>query len=239
MVIPLDALRKDRVAIVTGGSRGMGRETIHRLAVLGYAVVVNYLHDQRTAESTVDAVLEGGGAVVAIRADVSDVLDVERLFDQTIETFGAIDAVVHAVRGHVAPAPLTEVAFDDFDEMCRTNIRATFMINRMAARQLRKGGAIVNLLSSVAPSVLPSYGGYVTTTAAVGALTRVLALELRDRDITVNGVSLEVDKPCAPSRVAEVVTYLLGDEGHGISGQVIHLDDRAGRELDAVNAQPR
>jgi 3-oxoacyl-[acyl-carrier protein] reductase len=239
MVIPLDPLRKDRVAIVTGGSRGMGRATIDRLATLGYAVVVNYVHDQRTAESTVDAVLEGGGAVVAIRADVSDVLDVERLFDQTIETFGAIDAVVHAVRGHVAPAPLTEVTFDDFDEMCRTNIRATWIVNRMSARRLRNGGAIVNLFSSVDASVLPGYGAYATTTAAVGALTRVLALELRDRDITVNGVSLDVDKPCAPSRVADVVTYLLGDEGNGISGHVIQLDDRTRRELDEDQLETR
>ena len=201
-------------------------------------MVVNYVHDQRTAESIVDAVLDGGGAAVAIRADVSDVLDVERLFGQTIETFGAVDAVVHAVRGHVAPTPLTEVALDDFDEMCRTNIRATFIVNRMAARQLRDGGAIVNLFSSVGASALPGYGGYATTTAAVDALTRVLALELRERDITVNGVSLEVDKPCAPSRVAEVVTYLLGDEGHGITGHVIHLDDRPAR-LDEAPSQPR
>jgi 3-oxoacyl-[acyl-carrier protein] reductase len=225
MVIRLDAQRLDRVAIVTGGSRGMGRETIDRLATLGYAVVVNYLHDQPAAESVVDAVFDGGGAVVAIRADVSDVLDVEWLFDQTIKMFGAIDVVVHAVRGHVAAARLTEVAFDDFDEMCRTNLRAAFVVNRMAARQLRTGGAIVNLFSSVGASVLPSYGAYATTTAAVGALTRVLALELRERDITVNGLSLEVDKPCAPFRVADAVTYLLGERGHGITGQVMHLDD--------------
>jgi 3-oxoacyl-[acyl-carrier protein] reductase len=228
MVISPDGLGKGRVAIVTGGSRGMGRETVERLASLGYGVVVNYVHDQRAAESTVDAVLESRGAAVAIRADVSDVLDVERLFDQTIETFGAVDAVVHAVRGHVAPAPLTEVAFDDFDEMCRTNLRAAFVVNRMAARQLRNGGAIVNLFSSVDASALPRYGGYATTTAAVDALTRVLALELRERDITVNGLSLEVDEPCAPSRVAEAVAYLLGDEGHGITGHVIQLDS-AGR----------
>ena len=237
MVFSPDGLRKGRVAIVTGGSRGMGRETIQRLAGLGYAVVVNYVHDQRTAESTVDAVLEARGAAVAIRADVSDALDVERLFAQTIETFGAVDAVVHAVRGHVAPTPLSEVAFDDFDEMCRTNLRATFIVNRMAARQLRSGGAIVNLFSSVAPPALPAFGGYATTAAAVDALTRVLALELREREITVNALSLEVDKACAPSRVAEVVAYLLGDEGDGITGQVINLDDRPG--LDLAGSQPR
>lgn len=225
-------LVKGRVAIVTGGSRGVGRETIQRLASLGHAVVVNYVNEQRTAEATVEAVLERRGAAVAIRADVADVLDVERLFTQTIETFGAVDAVVHAVRGHVTPTPLTEVALDDFDDMCRTSIRATFIVNRMAARQVRNGGAIVNLLSSVGTSALPAYGAYAMTAAAVDALTRGLALELRERDITVNGVSLEVDKPCAPSSVAEVVTYLLRDNGHRISGNVIHLDDRRAEEND-------
>jgi 3-oxoacyl-[acyl-carrier protein] reductase len=234
MVISPGGLGKGRVAIVTGGSRGVGRETVQRLASLGYAVVVNYVHDQRTAESTVDAVLEGRGAAVAIRADVSDVLDVERLFDQTIETFGGVDAVVHAVRGHVAPAPLSEVAFDDFDEMCRTNLRAAFVVNRMAARRLPSGGAIVNFFSSVAPPTSAAFGGYATITAAVEALTRLLALELRERKITVNALSLEVDKACAPSRVAAVVTYLLGDEGDGITGHVIHLDDRP--ELDLAGS---
>jgi 3-oxoacyl-[acyl-carrier protein] reductase len=226
--------QRERVAIVTGGSRGMGRETVERLASLGYAVVVNYVHDQRTAESTVESVLEGGGAAVAIRADVTDVLDVDRLFAQTIETFGTVDAVVHAVRGHVAASSLTDLALDDFDEMCRTSIRATFIVNRMAASLLPSGGAIVNLFSSVGASALPAYAGYATTAAAVDTLTRVLALELRESDITVNGVSLEVDKPCAPSRVAEVVTYLLGDDGHGITGHVIHLDDKPVPDIGQV-----
>ena len=226
--------QRERVAIVTGGSRGMGRETVERLARLGYAVVVNYVHDQRTAESTVESVLEGRGAAVAIRADVTDVLDVDRLFTQTIETFGAVDAVVHAVRGHVAASSLTDLPLDDFDEMFRTSLRATFIVNRMAASLLSNGGAIVNLFSSVAASALPAYDGYAPTAAAVDTLTRVLALELVERDITVNGVSLEVDKPCAPSRVAEVVTYLLGNDGHGITGHVIHLDDTPLPEVGRV-----
>jgi 3-oxoacyl-[acyl-carrier protein] reductase len=239
MVISADQLRTGRVAIVTGGSRGVGRETIRRLAGLGYAVVVNYVHDQRTAEATVDAVLESRGAAVAIRADISDALDVERLFGQTIETFGAVDAVVHAVRGHVVPHTLTEVALDDFDEMCRTSLRATFIVNRMAAHQLSAGGAIVNLFGSVEAAAVPSYGGYATITAAVDALTRLLARELRERDITVNAVSLEVDMACAPGRVADVVTYLLGDEGHSMTGHVIRLDGRPAPELDQAQGQHR
>ena len=152
MVIAAGSSPGGRVAIVTGGSRGVGREASRRLASLGYAVVVNYAHDQHTAESTVEAVLGDNGTAVAIRADVDDDLDVERLFDQTIEEFGAIDAVVHAVRGRVTATPLTEVTLDEFDAMCMTNVRATFVVNRMAARQVSNGGVIVNLSSSVADS---------------------------------------------------------------------------------------
>ena len=170
----------------------MGRATVRRLASLGYAVVVNYVHDQQAAESTVEAVLDARGDAVAIRADVADELDVERLFTQTVETFGPVDAVVHAVR-HQA------------------NARGAFIVNRAAARDVRRGGAIVNVFSS-------------TTTAAIDRLTRELALEVRDRDVTVgNAVSISVGKPCAPGSVAEAVTYLLSDAGHGITGHVIRV----------------
>ena len=94
-----------RVVIVTGGSRGVGRETVQRLASLGYAVVVNYVHDQRTAEATVEAVLKARGAAVAIRADVADALDVERLFDQSAETFGVVDAVAVLSHHRIACVP--------------------------------------------------------------------------------------------------------------------------------------
>ena len=212
-----------RVAIVTGGSRGVGRETIDRLASLGYAVVVNYVHDQRTAESTVEAVLAARGTAVAIRADVADDLDVERLFAQTIETFGTVDAVVHAVRGHVTETALTEVALEEFDALWRTNLRATFIVNQLAARHVRDGGAIVNVSSAVSAAALPRYGAYATTTAAMDALIRTLGLDLRERNITVNGVSLQVGEPCAPGRLADVIAYLLSND-HTITGHVLRLD---------------
>ena len=81
-----------------GGSRGIGRETVLRLTLSGYAVAVGYAHDQRAAESIVETVLARDGAAVAIRADVTDDLDVERLFAETVETFGGVDVVVHAVQ---------------------------------------------------------------------------------------------------------------------------------------------
>jgi 3-oxoacyl-[acyl-carrier protein] reductase len=94
----------ERVAIVTGGSRGVGRQVARRLARRGYAVVVGYANDQRDADRTVDEILAAGGCAVAVRADVTDLLDVERLFAETVEAFGGVDLVVHA-----APRPGTLV----------------------------------------------------------------------------------------------------------------------------------
>jgi 3-oxoacyl-[acyl-carrier protein] reductase len=208
---------------VTGGSRGIGRAVVGVLASRGYAVVVDYLHDQRCAESTVETVLAGNALAVAVRADVADDLDVERLFAETIETFGAVDVVVHAVRGRAGATSVADSDPVEFEALCRINTRASFLVNREAARRLRDGGSIVNLTSSTVDTALPSYGVEATTSAAVEALTRVLALELRERDITVNAVSIDVDRPCAPDRVAEVVVSLLGD-GNGPTGEVISVE---------------
>lgn len=195
------------------------------LAAWGYAVVVNYLHDRRAAESTVEAILAANSDAVAIRADVADDLDVERLFAETIAVFGGIDVVVHALGSPVIATPVAEFDLDVLDALVRINTRATFIVNREAARHLRNGGAIVNLTSSANSSSLPAYGLYAATKAATDVLTRALALELRERDITVNAVSLEVNMPRAPDRVAGVVAYLLTDRGHRLTGHVLRIDD--------------
>jgi 3-oxoacyl-[acyl-carrier protein] reductase len=204
MTCPRDGVAADRVAIVTGGSRGTGRATIDRLASCGYAVVVNYLHDQRAAEATVDAVLALRGAAVAVRADAADDLDVQRLFVEAIAVFGGVDVVVHAVAA-------------------RIDTRATLIVDREAARRVRNGGAIVNLLSS-------AHGVDADARAASDVLTRALAVELGARDITVNAVSLAAGGPCLPELIADMVVYLLRDEGRGLSGRVIRIDagDRPG-----------
>jgi 3-oxoacyl-[acyl-carrier protein] reductase len=214
-----------RVAIVTGASRGVGRAIVRRLASRGHTVVVNYLHDQPAAEATVDAILTDNGAAVTVRADVADEMDVERLFAETITAFGGIDAVVHAVGGRITATPLARVDIDEFDALCRINTRAAFIVNREAARHVCDGGAIVNLSTSGQRSSPPTHGVYTATKAATDVFTRALALELRGRDITVNAVSLDLDRPCAPDRVADIVAYLLSDDGHRLTGQSLRIDD--------------
>ena len=213
-----------RVAIVTGGSRGVGQAAIRCLAARGYAVVVNYFHDQRAAESIVDAILANNGNAVAVRADVADDLDVKRLFAETIAAFGGIDVVVHAAGGRVTASDITKVGLDEFDELVRINIWATFVVSQQAAQHLRNGGAIVNLSSSADDS-LRTHGLYAATKAPTDVLTRALALELRERNISVNAVSFEVHRPCAPNQVADVIAYLLSEHGHGLTGQVLRVGD--------------
>jgi 3-oxoacyl-[acyl-carrier protein] reductase len=225
MSIPLDGSPAGRVAIVTGGSRGIGQAAIRLLAASGYAAVVNYLHDQRAAESTVEAILTGKGAAVAVRADVADDLDVQRLFAETIAAFGGIDVVVHTVGSPVATAPVAEVDLDVFDALVRISTRATFIVNREAARHLRNGGAIVNLTTPADSLPLTAYGLYVATKAATDVLTRALAVELSERSITVNALCIDVDTPCVPNRVADAVAYLLSDHGHRITGHVLRVGD--------------
>jgi 3-oxoacyl-[acyl-carrier protein] reductase len=216
-----DGLPEYRVAVVTGGSRGIGAETVERLAGLGYAVVVDYAHDQRSAESTVEAILAGRGSAVAIRADIADELDVERLFAETIQMFGAIDAVVHTVRGRLLTKTVSGVSLDEFDALCRMSLRATLIVNGLAARHVRDGGAIVNVITTVGDPAFPYYGAQAIVTAAIEALTRALALELRDREIVVNAVALQVNRPYAPDATADLITYLVSADGHGITGAFI------------------
>ena len=223
MTTALNGSLKSRVAIVTGGSRGIGGATARRLAACGYAVIVGYLHDQRAAESTVEAILAGNGDAVAVRADVADDLDVQRLFAETIAAFGGVDVVVHAAGSHLTATPVTEAGLDQFDALVRINTRAAFVVSQQAARHLRNGGAIINLSSSAEGSSLRTHGLYAATKAITNVLTQALALELRERDITVNAVSPAISRPCVPDRVTDVIAYLLSDHGHRITGQVLRV----------------
>jgi 3-oxoacyl-[acyl-carrier protein] reductase len=219
--------RPNGVAIVAGASRGIGAATAHRLAAEGYAVVVNCAHDHGPADVTVDSILAGRGAAVTIRADVADELDVERLFAETVEAFGHVDVVVQAVVGHLFVGPVSNVTLDQFNGMCQTNTLATFLLNREAARHLRDGGAIVNLTSSLVGRPVPPYGAHTASQAGTDVFTRVLAVELAERGITVNAIALDVDGPCQPELVADRVAFLVGAEGHRTTGRVLSVHDPA------------
>jgi 3-oxoacyl-[acyl-carrier protein] reductase len=218
-----DAICTDRVAIVTGGSRGVGRELVRKLANRGYAVVVGYIRDQGAADSIVEEVLAAGGTTLTIRADVADELDVERMFAETTEAFGGIDVLVHAA-GLIIRNPVADYDLDRFDVLLRTNVRGTFVVNRQAARQLRDGGTIVNLAGCAVGLELPTDAASAASSAAVEAMTRVLACELRGRHITVNAVAPGLETPGDPAAIADIAAFLVSDDGRSLNGQVIHVD---------------
>jgi 3-oxoacyl-[acyl-carrier protein] reductase len=177
-----------RVAIVTGGSGGIGRAVAERLAADGMSVLVHYAGNPGRAKETVDAIVAAGGTASAAQADVADETEVAALFDEAERRYGGVDVVVHTA-GIMLLSPLAELDLDDLDRMHRTNIRGTFVVDQQAARRVRRGGAIINFSTSVTKIALPSYTAYAASKGAVDAMTLILARELRGRDITVNAVA--------------------------------------------------
>ncbi|MFE3031643.1 SDR family oxidoreductase [Streptomyces canus] len=237
----------ERVAVVTGGSRGIGRAVSRRLAQDGLAVVVNYARDTAAAEETVAAITADGGTAIAVQADVADEKEVAALFDRAEEEFGGVDVVVNSA-GRMALAPIADLDLELLDAVHRTNIRGTFVVAQQAARRLRAGGSFVGFSTSVVGTRFPAYGAYAASKAAVEAMTLILARELRGRDITVNTVApgptatdlfLEGKTPeqidqlaktpplerlGTPQDIAQVVAFLTSPAGHWVNGQVLRAN---------------
>lgn len=209
-----------RVAIVTGGSRGIGRAVARKLASRGYAVVIDYARNQGAADLAVEEILAGNGTALAVRADVADKVDVERLFSETIEAFGDIDVLVHAA-GQMSLGPIADYELATLDALLRANVRGTFVVNQQAARLLQSGGAIVNFSSVAVGLPTPTYAAYAASKAAVEAITRVLACELRGREITVNAVAPGLERSSTYADTANVVAFLVSKAGHSVNGEVI------------------
>jgi 3-oxoacyl-[acyl-carrier protein] reductase len=236
-----------RTAIVTGGTRGIGREIVTRLAKDGYAVVIGYAGRKDLADEAVLAVREAGGRAIAQQADIADESAVAALFDAAETAFGGVDVVAHAA-GKMALSNVVDLDLAVLDDLHRTNIRGTFVVAQQAARRLRPGGALITFSTSVVGLAFPGYGAYSASKGAVEALTLILARELRGRDVTVNTVApgptatdlfldgkdeetiagLAAQPPLerlgTPGDIAEVVAFLAGPQGHWVNGQTIRAN---------------
>lgn len=177
-----------RVAIVTGGSRGIGKRIAERLASDGHAVVIGYRSAVEEAETVVRGIEADGGTATAIAVDVADEASVTALFDVAEAAFGGVDVVVHAAAMMVTH-PLVEFPVAEIDAILRTNLFGAFLVNRQAMTRVREGGAIVNLSSAGTRGTAPGYSVYVASKAGLEAMVRTLALELRGRDVTINAVA--------------------------------------------------
>ncbi|WP_298814456.1 3-oxoacyl-[acyl-carrier-protein] reductase [Chloroflexus sp.] len=237
-----------RVAIITGGSRGIGRAIAERLAGSGATVVVNYRGNEAAAEATVAAITAAGGKAIAIRGDVSQVDDVEHLVKTTLEQFGRIDILVNNA-GITRDTLLLRMKESDFDEVIATNLRGVFLCTRAVLRPMtrQRFGRIINIASVIGLIGNAGQANYAAAKAGIIGFTKSTAREMASRGITVNaiapgfietemtdGLSEETRKAILatiplgrfgqPTEVAGLVCFLASDAGGYISGQTLTID---------------
>ncbi|KAH7429214.1 hypothetical protein KP509_09G037100 [Ceratopteris richardii] len=243
-----------RVAVVTGGSRGIGRRICRTLAEKGASVVVCYQRDSAAASEVVSLICQHSGSAssaVAVQGDASAPPDVSRFFDAAVSAFGHVDIVVHAAAILLTSFPSIEnTPLEDRQRIMDVNATGTFLVCQEAAKRVTVGGhgRIITFSSIFAQGVRAGYGAYIASKAAVEALTKVLAKELRGRRITVNCVSpgavatdmfyagrseasLEelrvapvLERLGRTEDIAPLVSFLASDEGEWVNGQVIRID---------------
>ncbi len=235
-----------RVALVTGGSGGIGQEVCRRLAADGMPVGVLYAGSPAHAEKVVGSITESGGRAIAVAGDVADEGEMATVFDRVEGEYGGLDVVVNTA-GIMLLSPVATLNLDDLDRMHRINIRGSFVVAQQAATRVRSGGAIINFSSSVTKLRFPTYAAYAASKAAVETLTAILARELRGRDITVNTVAPgptatplfldgktqdEIDNLASapplerlgtPDDIAEVVSFLAGP-ARWVNGQTLYAN---------------
>jgi 3-oxoacyl-[acyl-carrier protein] reductase len=241
-------MKNTDVAIVTGGSRGIGRAIASRLAREGCAVLVNYARNESQAAEVVREIIQAGGRALAVRADVSKPDEARQLFDVAERTWGPVTVLVNnaGVGQHLEPIAKTDDAL--YEHIMSINVRGTFNTLREASQRMPAGSRIVNFSTSVVGMLLPGYAVYAASKAAVETMSRIFANELRGRNIRVNvvapgptatelffeGKSQELidtlTKRAPLERLGTVddivrgVAFLLGEESGWVHGQVLRVN---------------
>ena len=237
----------NKIVIVTGSSKGIGAAIARTLAKAGASVVVNYAGGKAAAEQVVNEITSAGGIAIAIQADVSKTEDVKNLFAQTISKFGRVDVLVNNA-GIMINKLIADTTDEEFTRQFDINVKGVFNTLREAATQLADNGSIINFSTSVNRIMLPTYGTYVATKAAVEQLTRVFAKEVGKRNINVNSISpgptntelfvngkseetinrlaslSAFNRIGEPQDIAEVVLFLASDQAKWISAQNIGVN---------------
>jgi 3-oxoacyl-[acyl-carrier protein] reductase len=239
---------KDKVALVTGGSRGIGRAIALALAGAGATVVVNYRGNQAAADETVAAITAAEGRAVAVQADVGTAEDVERLFKTAAEQFGRVDILVNNA-GITRDTLLLRMKDDDFDAVIDTNLRGLFLCTRAALRPMTRArfGRIINITSVVGLVGNAGQANYAAAKAGIIGFTKSAAREMASRGITVNAVApgyieteltgvlddkvraailenVPLGRLGTPEDVAGVVCFLASDAAAYITGQTFTVD---------------
>ncbi|WNL45856.1 SDR family oxidoreductase [Dyella sp. BiH032] len=240
-------IQQQKTALVTGASGGIGRAVALRLAEDGFAVAVHYAGNPEAAKEVVREIEQAGGRAVATGGDVAEPADVRRIFDETAALTGTIDVVVHSA-GVMSNMPIAGGDLATFDRMIRINLRGAFVVLSEAAQRAPAGGRIIALSSSTVGRSFPTYGPYIASKAGVEGLVRVLANEMRGRNVAVNviapgpvgtdlfyqGKSEEriaeiakfapMERIGTPDDIARAVSFLAGPDGQWVNGQVLRVN---------------
>jgi 3-oxoacyl-[acyl-carrier protein] reductase len=217
------------------------------LAKDGFAIAAAYAGNAAKGEELVATIKSTGGAAIAVKTDITNAADVERLFKATLDAFGGVNVLVHTA----GIMPLSKIADGDlemFDKVIATNLRGTFIVLSQAAKHVSEGGRILAFSSSVLAKSFPGYGAYCASKGGVEGLVHVLANELRGRNITVNAVApgptatplfLEGKSPQVidqltkmaplerlgtPEDICDAVSFLAGPNGGWVNAQVLRVN---------------
>lgn len=237
-----------KTALVTGASRGIGKEIALELARNGANIVVNYAGNQQLAEQVVDEIRSFGRESIAIQADVANSEAVEQMVKETVNRFGSLDILVNNA-GITRDQLLMRMKESDWDDVLNTNLKSVFLTTKAVSRQMMKQrkGRIINISSIVGVSGNAGQANYVAAKAGIIGLTKTAAKELASRNITVNAVApgfittdmtdklpedvkqeLYKQIPLArlgePKDIANVVTFLASEKSSYITGQTIHVN---------------
>ncbi|MFC0604791.1 SDR family oxidoreductase [Winogradskyella pulchriflava] len=234
---------ENKVIIVTGSSKGIGKEVAILLAKNGATVIVNYSSSEEEAHDTAEIIKTNGGIAITIKADVSKKEEVTHLFDETIKVFGKIDVLINNA-GIMFTKLLKDNTQEDFTKLFDVNVRGIFNTMQEADSKLADNGIIINFSSSTAKLMFPTYALYSASKAAVEQMTRVFAKEIgrgisvnaiapgaTATDLFLNGKSQETiekigamnafNRLAEPIDIAKVVLFLASEDSKWISGQVI------------------
>ncbi|WP_153461453.1 SDR family oxidoreductase [Sediminibacillus terrae] len=177
-----------KVALITGGSRGIGEKTAVKLAAEGATVAVNYVSNKNKAEAVVERITAQGGKAIAVQGDIANVEDIKRIFSTTLEAFGRIDILINNA-GAMVTKPIDQITEEDFDRLFAINVKGTYFAIKEAYRYLEEDGRIINLSTSVNGNMFPTYSLYAGTKGAVEQFTRQLAKEFGPKNITINTIA--------------------------------------------------
>ncbi|CAM3430901.1 MULTISPECIES: SDR family oxidoreductase [Yersinia] len=243
----------EKIALVTGGSRGIGRATALLLAQQGYQVGINYVNDHRAALQVVDQIVAMGGRAVALQADIADEQQVIELFNQLDNQLGTITALVNNAGTLFQQSGIEGISAERINRVLSTNVTGYFLccreaVKRMAKRHGGRGGAIVNVSSAAARLGAPGeYLDYAASKGAIDTLTTGLSLEVAGEGIRVNGVrpgfiytemhasggepgrvervasQLPMKRGGQPDEVAEAIVWLLSDSASYVTGSALEL----------------